>query len=62
LPADNLIVTANFAGVLTFYADSGQSVAEITQEDGITAIGVNPTGSEIAVGNRDGSITRYVLP
>ena len=62
LPADNLIVTANFAGVLTFYADSGQSIAEISQEDGITAIGVNPTGSEIAVGNRDGSITRYVLP
>lgn len=62
LPTDNLIVTADFAGVLTFYADDGNMLAEFMQDAGITAIGVNPTGSEIAVGNRDGSITRYVLP
>lgn len=62
LPKDNLIVTADFAGTITCYDERGTKLATITQEDGITAIGVNPNGTEIAVGNRDGSVNRYLLP
>lgn len=62
LPKDNLVVTADFAGIVTCYDDTGKVLVTLDQNDGITAIGVNPNGSEIAIGKRDGSIVRYVLP
>lgn len=62
LTKDNLVVTADFSGVIRIYDDSGKAQAMFEQEDGITALGVNPNGNEFAVGKRDGSIARYVLP
>jgi WD40 repeat protein len=62
IPGSNLLVATDYFGNISCYTLDGKIVATLGQGDGITALGVNPDGTEIAVGKRDGGITRYRLP
>ncbi len=62
IPGSNLLVAADYIGNITCHTLDGKIVATLGQGDGITALGVNPDGTEIAVGKRDGSIARYAIP
>ena len=62
IPGSNLLVAADYIGNITCHTLDGKIVATLGQGDGITALGVNPDGTEIAVGKRDGSIARYAVP
>ena len=62
IPGSNLLVAADYLGNISCYTLAGKIVATLGQGDGITALGVNPDGTEIAVGKRDGSIARYAIP
>jgi len=62
VPGSDLLVTADYLDNITAYTLDGKIVATIGQGDGITAIGVNPDGTEIAVGKRDGTVARYAIP
>ncbi len=62
IPGSNLLVAADYLGNISCYTLDGKIVATLGQGDGITALGVNPDGTEIAVGKRDGSIARYAVP
>ena len=62
IPGSNLLVAADYVGSITCHTLDGKIVATLGQGDGITALGVNPDGTEIAVGRRDGSVARYAIP
>jgi len=62
IPGSNLLVAADYLGNISCYTLDGKIVATIGQGDGITALGVNPDGTEIAVGKRDGTVARYAIP
>jgi hypothetical protein len=62
IPGSNLLVAADYVGSITCHTLDGKIVATLGQGDGITALGVNPEGTEIAVGRRDGSVARYAIP
>jgi len=62
IPGSNLLVAADYVGNITCHTLDGKIVATLGQGDGITALGVNPDGTEIAVGRRDGSVARYAIP
>lgn len=62
IPGSDLVVAADYTGNLTCHTLDGKIVATIRQGDGVTTLGVNPDGTEIAVGRRDGSIVRYAVP
>jgi WD40 repeat protein len=62
IPGSDLLVAADYLGNISCYTLDGKIVATIGQGDGITAIGVNPDGTEIAVGKRDGTVARYAVP
>ncbi len=62
IPGSNLLVAADYIGNITCHTLDGKIVATLGQGDGITALGVNPDGTAIAVGKRDGSIARYAIP
>ncbi len=62
LPNSDIIVAADYAGDVHLYATNGTLLSTLPQGDGITVLAVNPTGSELGVGHRDGTITRYAIP
>lgn len=62
MPNTDLIVAADFNGVISFIDTEGNTVHQLDANDGVTAIAVNNQGSELAVGRRDGSVMRFALP
>ena len=62
IPNSTLIVAADVNGAVFVYASDGNVLATLPQEDSVTALAVNPASTELAVGHRDGSITRYAIP
>ena len=61
-PNSDIIVAADYAGDVQLYATDGTVLVTLPQGDGITVLATNPTGSEIGVGHRDGTIARYAIP
>jgi len=62
LPNSDIIVAADFAGAVHLYDIDGTDLVRLPQNDGVTVLASNPVGSEISVGHRDGTITRYAIP
>ena len=62
LPNSDIIVAAGFAGAVHLYDIDGTDLVRLPQNDGVTVLASNPVGSEISVGHRDGTITRYAIP
>jgi WD40 repeat protein len=62
MPNSDIIVAADYAGDVQLYATDGTVLVSLPQGDGITVLATNPTGSEIGVGHRDGTIARYAIP
>ena len=62
LPNSDLIVAADIRGDVTISTTDGTVLATLPQEDGVTVLAANPTGTELGVGHRDGTITRYAIP
>lgn len=62
IPNSDLIAVADLVGTLSIITSDGTVVASYAQSDGITALAVNSTGTELAVGLRDGSVSRLVVP
>ncbi|MFM2308376.1 MAG: hypothetical protein RLY87_496, partial [Chloroflexota bacterium] len=62
MPNSDIIVAADFMGAVTLMNTDGTVLATLPQEDGVTVLAANPTGTELGVGHRDGTITRYAIP
>ena len=62
LPNSDIIVAADYNGDVHLYNSDGTILATLPQDDGITVLAANPAGTELAVGHRDGTITRYAIP
>ncbi len=62
LPNTDVIVAADFNGDVHLYDTDGTILVTLPQDDGITVLASNPAGTELSVGHRDGTITRYAIP
>jgi WD40 repeat protein len=62
MPHIDLLVAADFNGVVSFIDTNGQTIHQVEANDSITSIAINAQGSELAVGRRDGSVMRFALP
>lgn len=62
MPNTDLLVAADFNGMVWFIDAKGEAIHQIDASDGITAIAINNQGSELAVGRRDGSVMRFAVP
>jgi WD40 repeat protein len=62
IPGSNLLAAADVLGGFAIVDANGTIIARYVQPDGITAVAVNTAGTEVAIGLRDGSVVRYVVP
>ncbi len=62
LPNSDVIVAADAQANVNLYSTEGTILVTLSQDNGVTVLAANPSGSELGVGHRDGSITRYVIP
>jgi WD40 repeat protein len=62
IPGSTLLAAADLIGGFAIVDTEGTIVASYAQPDGITALAVNTAGTEVAIGLRDGSVVRYVVP
>ena len=62
IPGSSLLAAADFIGGFAIVDADGTIIASHAQSDGITTVAVNTAGTEVAIGLRDGSVVRYVVP
>lgn len=62
IPGSSLLAAADYIGGFAIVDADGTIIASYAQSDGITTVAVNTAGTEVAIGLRDGSVVRYVVP